>query len=221
MVGALGIVIGVALWKAQHSTIERAARSPADVVEAPAPPPPRASAQRPRTAAPRLAAPSSGGQIANDQFTQGYDAVKLAHATSSSTATIFYSEIRDPQWATRREAAITPIIERDLKTVGVDTQLAKIECRHSTCELTFTSTDKNELRQANRAMQYALLGSIYAPGSFGTRNGQATFTVTVAFDQEERDHDAWERTYKDRRKQRLALLRREGVPAGYPPLLPE
>jgi hypothetical protein len=220
IVCALGIVLGVVLWKTRHGGRSPAPAAPAETtaVHAPRPGLPRRLASR---AAPRLVAPSSGGQIANDQFSPGYDAVKLTQATSSSLATIFYGEVRDPQWAPQREAAIKPIVQRDLKAAGLDAELVKTECRHSTCELTFTGSDRDQVRQANRAMQYALLGAVYEPGAFSSQDGRATFTARVAFDEQERDPDAWDRGYQQRRRDRLALLRREGVPDGYPPLPPE
>jgi hypothetical protein len=141
-----------------------------------------------------------------------------AEAAPRTIATIFDGETREPAWAGRREAALRALVERDLRRAGVDARLVNIECRHSTCELTFAGSDPHEAVQANRFMQYALLGSAYEPGPFLSADGATIFSARIAFEARDRDHDTWKQAYRERRRERLARLRRAGIPAGYPPL---
>jgi hypothetical protein len=214
-----GVLLGVLIWRMRPS-VDRPRPSERPPAAAASPTPAPRMPRGVERSVPNLKA-SSSSDIPSDQNHPRYDATKLAGANSLSLATIFYGEIRDPAWAGKREADMKPIVERDLTVTGVKAQMVKTECKHSTCEITFTSSDMRELHQANRAMQYGLLGTVYEPGAFGTKGGVPYFTARIAFDSVERDHQGWEQAYRDRRRDRLAMLRKAGVPAGYPPLPPE
>jgi hypothetical protein len=160
----------------------------------------------------------NGAKVPNNQNERGYDPVRLAEQVGGTSYTIFRSEVRDRAWATEREAAILPLVERDLKTAGVQAQVTT-ECRYLSCVLTVVASNMTDLRQANRAMQFALLGSSYEPSPF-TENpdGTGSFRATIAFEAQDRDPKTWENSYREKRRQRLSLLRQEKRPPDYPPI---
>lgn len=212
----IGFAVGLLLWKVRRPspTLEASGTTNPD-----RPATAREPAQRRGTALPKLVPTTPPAPpVVTNQNAPSYNAATVIVGNNMSVTSVFRSETRDPQWAGQREADITSLVERDIAAAGLPSKLSRIECRHSTCELTFTSDKPEALKQTNRLLQYALLGSVYEPGGFGQSNGVQNFTARVAFGAEQRDRGQWQAIYKDQRKQRLEMLRREGVPPGYPPL---
>jgi hypothetical protein len=217
LAAVVGIIAGLLLWKVRQARRPVAADPVAGEWSAREADSPAKTAVRRGASVPKFVdlAPEPPP---SEQNARPHDEAGAAPSTSNSLSALFRSEARDPVWAPEREAAIEPLVTRDLQASGLHAELAKVECRQFTCQLIFSSKEPEQLKQVNRFMQYALLGSVYEPGTFSFSQGTGYFSMRVAFDATERGAEAWRRGYDRRRKERLDVLRRDGVPPGYPPL---
>jgi hypothetical protein len=216
LAAVVGIIAGLLLWRVGQPARRPVAAEPSEGEWAA-----READSPAKTAVRRVARVPKFVDLAPGPLpTEQHDrpAGGAAPSTSNSLSALFRSEARDPVWAPEREAAIEPLVTRDLQASGLRAELAQVECRQSTCQLIFSSKEPEQLKQVNRFMQYALLGSVYEPGTFSFSQGTGYFSLRVAFDTTEREAEAWRRGYDRRRKERLDVLRRDGVPPGYPPL---
>jgi hypothetical protein len=145
--------------------------------------------------------------LVTDPKARLYDPVKIAEVEGKSLRSLFDAEPRDPGWASRKEADLRQLIEKDLIGSGLDARLTNLECHTATCVFTLQSEKRDDARRAALLVQYAPPANRLEPDRYENAKGQSTRTIALGWSAEDRDIAGWNRDFPAIRKELLARRR--------------
>jgi hypothetical protein len=167
-----------------------------------------------------VATPSRPKAIENDPRAPGYDAVKLQEMTGTPLQSIFQAEPKNQAWATKVEATMTKVFDKDFTAVGIAAHVRGVDCRTRVCEVTLEGDTKEALNKAHLLIQYTPMANVLQPGRDLEGEGHAR-TFLLAFGGDEEKVRRWNESYPRRRAEHLAWQRERGLPSHFPPVPPD
>jgi hypothetical protein len=189
---ALAFVLG--LWTRPSSRVDRDVRGSADVAAAPS-----------RIGVSRVAAPvarGDEGRAANPDVP--HEDVLAAVALGRELKDLYPAEARDEAWAPRVEEFYASEIAKFLALVLPEAEDVEIECKSSTCKLSFV-VPADRVEVAYYREQAMPLGDVWQPFDEPLDGGRARVGMYVGIGAERRPIDALTARYSKDYEARFAM----------------